>query len=126
DIAVAGGVESMTRAPWVLLKPARGHPTAHEQLWSTTLGWRMVNPRMPPEWTTSLGEGAEVLAEKYAISREAQDAFALASHQKAAAAWDAGWFDAEVVPVPDVELERDESIRADTTMEKLAALKPSF
>ena len=98
DIVVAGGVESMTRAPWVLLKPAKGYPTGHEQLWSTTLGWRMVNPRMPTEWTIALGEGAEVLADKYSISREEQDAFALGSHQRAAAAWDAGWFDAEVVP----------------------------
>jgi 3-oxoadipyl-CoA thiolase len=126
DVVVAGGVESMTRAPWVLLKPAKGYPTTHEQLWNTTLGWRMVNPRMPAEWTISLGEGAEVLAEKYSISREAQDAFALASHQKAAAAWDAGWFAAEVVLVDGVGLERDESIRPDTTLEKLAALKPSF
>src|SRR6187401_3190805 len=61
DVVLAGGVESMSRAPWVLPKPAKGYPTGHEQLWSTTLGWRMVNPRMPSEWTISLGEGAEVL-----------------------------------------------------------------
>jgi acetyl-CoA acetyltransferase family protein len=126
DVVVAGGVESMTRAPWVLLKPAKGYPTTHEQLWNTTLGWRMVNPRMPAEWTISLGEGAEVLAEKYSLTREAQDAFALASHQRAAAAWEAGWFAAEVTGVPDVVLERDESIRADTTLDKLASLKPAF
>ncbi len=126
EVVVAGGVESMTRAPWVVLKPAKGFPTAHEQLWNTTLGWRMVNPRMPAEWTISLGEGAEVLAEKYSLSRDAQDEFALASHRKAAAAWEAGSFAAEVVAVPGAALEQDESIRADTTAEKLAGLKPAF
>jgi acetyl-CoA acyltransferase len=125
DVALAGGVESMSRAPWVLPKPAKGYPTGHEQLWSTTLGWRMTNPRMPSEWTIALGEGAEVMADKYSISREEQDEFALASHRKAAAAWDAGWFDREVVPA-GAELARDECIRPDTTLEKLAALKPVF
>jgi acetyl-CoA acetyltransferase len=91
SICVAGGVESMTRAPWVVLKPAKGFPAGHETLWSTTLGWRMVNPVMPGEWTASLGEGTEQLAEKYGIGREEQDGFALASHRKAAAAWSRGW-----------------------------------
>ncbi len=68
DVVIAGGVESMSRAPWVLQKPAKGYPTGHEQLWSTTLGWRMTNPKMPDEWTVSLGEGAELLADKYSIS----------------------------------------------------------
>ena len=126
DVVLSGGVESMSRAPWVLPKPAKGYPTGHEQLWSTTLGWRMTNPLMPTEWTISLGEGAEVLADKYSISREAQDEFALASHQKAAAAWDAGWFDDETVGVADAALARDECIRADSTLEKLASLKPVF
>ena len=126
DVVLAGGVESMSRAPWVLPKPAKGYPTGHEQLWSTTLGWRMTNPRMPSEWTIALGEGAEVLADKYSISREEQDAFALGSHRRAAAAWDAGWFDAEVVPAGDGQLARDECIRPDTTAEKLASLKPVF
>ncbi len=126
DIALAGGVESMSRAPWVLLKPERAYPTGHEQLWSTTLGWRMVNPRMPAAWTISLGEGAEVLADKYGLAREAQDAFALQSHQRAAAAWDAGAFDAEVVAVPGATLERDECIRADSSLERLATLRPAF
>jgi acetyl-CoA acyltransferase len=126
DVVLAGGVEAMSRAPWVLPKPAKGYPTGHEQLWSTTLGWRMTNPLMPTEWTISLGEGAEVLADKYSISREAQDTFALSSHQKATAAWDAGWFAEETIPVPDVALDRDECIRADSTLEKLAALKPVF
>jgi acetyl-CoA acetyltransferase family protein len=126
DVVLAGGVESMSRAPWVLPKPAKGYPTGHEQLWSTTLGWRMTNPRMPTEWTISLGEGAEVLADKYSISREEQDAFALASHRKAAAAWDDGWFSAEVVDVEGATLPRDECIRPESTLEKLAALKPVF
>ena len=99
DVVLAGGVEAMSRAPWVLPKPSKGYPTGHEQLWSTTLGWRMTNPLMPTEWTISLGEGAEVLADKYSISREAQDEFAFASHQKAAAAWDAGWFADEIIAV---------------------------
>jgi acetyl-CoA acyltransferase len=86
----------------------------------------MVNPRMPAEWTVSLGEGAELLADKYGISREEQDDFALASHMKAAAAWDAGAFAEEAVAVASVELARDECIRADTTLDKLARLKPSF
>jgi 3-oxoadipyl-CoA thiolase len=126
DLCIGGGVESMSRAPWVLLKPERAYATTSEQLWSTTLGWRMTNPKMPSEWTISLGEGAEVLAEKYSISREAQDEFALGSHQRAAAAWDAGHFTAESVSAPGVTLARDECIRPDTTMEKLASLKPSF
>ena len=100
DVVIAGGVESMSRAPWVLPKPAKGFPTGHEQLWSTTLGWRMTNPKMPDAWTVSLGEGAELLADKYSISREEQDVFAHGSHQRADAAWNAGHFAAEIaVPV---------------------------
>jgi acetyl-CoA acetyltransferase family protein len=125
EVMVAGGVESMSRAPWVLLKPDRAFPAGHEQLWSTTLGWRMVNPRMPGGWTISLGESAEKLASIYGISREAQDEFALRSHTLADRAWDEGRF-AEVVPVPGAEPERDEGIRADTSIEKLAKLKPAF
>jgi acetyl-CoA acetyltransferase family protein len=126
SICLAGGVESMSRAPWVLLKPERPFPRAHETLHSTTLGWRMVNPAIPDEWTVSLGEGAEILADRYGIAREQQDAFALKSHQRAAAAWDGGAFADEVVPVPDVDLPRDENIRADSSLEKLAQLKPVF
>jgi len=125
EVMVAGGVESMSRAPWVLLKPRRAFPAGHEQLWSTTLGWRMVNPQMPGEWTISLGESAEKLADIYEISREAQDEFALRSHTLAAAAWEEGRFP-EVVPIPGVDLDRDEGIRADTSLEKLAKLKPAF
>jgi acetyl-CoA acetyltransferase family protein len=125
EISVAGGVEAMSRAPWVMLKPERAFPAAHEQLWSTTLGWRMVNPEMPDRWTISLGESAEKLADIYGISRQAQDEFALRSHTLADRAWNEGRFP-EVVPVPGVELERDEGIRADTSLEKLGNLKPAF
>jgi acetyl-CoA acetyltransferase family protein len=125
-IVLVGGVESMSRAPWVLLKPQRGFPRGHEQLHSTTLGWRMVNPEMPEQWTISLGQSAEKLAGLYAISREAQDAFALRSHQRAHAAWENGFYEQWVVPVPDTDLSRDETVRADTSIEKLAKLKPAF
>ena len=125
DLVLVGGVESMSRAPWVLLKPEKGFPAQAQTLHSTTLGWRMVNPEMPEQWTISLGESAEKLAGMYDISREAQDAFALRSHTNAAAAWDAGFYD-WVVPVPDTELERDEGIRTDSSMEKLGKLKPAF
>ncbi|HEX8306714.1 MAG TPA: thiolase family protein [Jatrophihabitans sp.] len=126
SLAIAGGVESMTRAPWVLLKPAKGFPAGPETLHSTTLGWRMVNPAMPGDWTVSLGECTELLAEKYGITRQAQDEYALASHQRAAAAWDAGVYSAEVAVYPGVELSRDESIRADTSLAALAKLAPAF
>jgi acetyl-CoA acetyltransferase family protein len=125
-VCIAGGTESMSRAPWVMLKPDKPFPRTSETLHSTTLGWRMVNPTMPEEWTVSLGEGAEILADRYGITRERQDEFAVASHRKAAAAWDREAFATEIVPVPDVELPRDENIRADTTPEKLAQLKPVF
>ncbi len=123
-VCLAGGVESMSRAPWVVQKPEKPFPRTSETMHSTTLGWRMVNPRMPEEWTVSLGEGAEILADRYSISREEQDAFALASHRKAAAAWERGAFADEVVELP--ELARDENVRADTSLEKLATLKPVF
>jgi len=127
SVAVAGGVESMSRAPWVLLKPSAPYARGPETLHSTTLGWRMVNPLMPAEWTVALGEGAELLADRYAITRDAQDAFAVASHVKADAAWSSGAFKEEVVAAASgVSLERDESIRPDTTVEALARLRPSF
>jgi acetyl-CoA acetyltransferase family protein len=126
SVAVAGGVESMSRAPWVLPKPERAFPVGNQQLYSTTLGWRMVNPRMPDAWTIPLGESAELIADKYGITREAQDAFALGSHEKAARAWKDGAYDAEVVPVESVDLPRDEGIRDDTSLEALARLKPVF
>src|SRR4051812_8317502 len=123
SICISGGVESMSRAPWVVLKPERPHPRTDQTMVSTTLGWRLVNPNMPEEWTTSLGEGAEIVAEKYGVSREAQDEFALKSHQRATAAWDRGAYADEAVEVPGVELERDEPIRADTSLEALGKLK---
>jgi acetyl-CoA acetyltransferase family protein len=126
SIVLIGGVESMSRAPWILLKPERGFPRGHEQLHSSTLGWRMVNPQMPEQWTISLGQSAEKLASIYEISREAQDQFALRSHQLAAAAWESGFYGEWVVPIPETELERDETMRPDTSLEKLAKLKPAF
>ncbi|EME98140.1 thiolase family protein [Streptomyces mobaraensis NBRC 13819 = DSM 40847] len=126
SVVVAGGVESMSRAPWVLPKPDRAFPAGHQELYSTTLGWRMTNPAMPERWTVSLGEGAELIADKHGISRADQDAYALASHRKAARAWKEGAFADEVVFPPDVELARDESIRDATSEEALARLKPAF
>jgi acetyl-CoA acyltransferase len=133
SIAVAGGVESMTRAPYVLPKSERPFPAGHTELYSTTLGWRMVNPRMNPEWTIPLGESAELIADKHKISREQQDEFALASHQKAAKAQAEGLFDAEITPVPvpqrkgdPVSFAADESVRADASLAAMARLKPSF
>jgi acetyl-CoA acetyltransferase family protein len=126
DLVLVGGVESMSRAPWVMLKPERPFPRGGAELYSTTLGWRMVNPDMPDQWTISLGESAEKLATIYEISREAQDEFALRSHRNTAAAWDAGFYDDWVVPVPDTDLDRDEGVRPDTSMEKLARLRPAF
>ncbi|MFF4799452.1 thiolase family protein [Streptomyces sp. NPDC001351] len=132
-IAVAGGVESMTRAPYVLPKNANPFPAAHTELYSTTLGWRMVNPRMDPQWTIPLGESAELIADKHKISREQQDEFALASHRKAAQAQQQGLFDAELAPVSipqrkgdPVALAADECVRPDASLAAMAKLKPSF
>jgi acetyl-CoA acetyltransferase family protein len=126
DVVLTGGVESMTRAPWVLPKPSRAFPAGNVTAVSTTLGWRLVNDRMPKEWTVSLGEANEQLQERFSISRERQDAFAARSHNLAAAAWEAGFYDSLVVPVPDVDLARDEGIRPGSSAEKLAGLQPSF
>src|SRR3954447_1372098 len=124
DLVVAGGVESMSRAPWVLPKPARGFPAGNETLVSTTLGWRLVNPRMPEEWTASLGECNEQLADALGIGRERQDAFAVTSHRRAAQAWDDGFYDDLVLPVDG--LARDECVRPDAGLETLAGLRPAF
>lgn len=133
SIAVAGGVESMTRAPYVLPKSDRPFPAGHTELYSTTLGWRMVNPAMNPEWTIPLGESAELIADKHKISREQQDEFALASHRKAAQAQAAGLLDGEIAPVAvprrkgdPVLFAADESVRADASLSAMAKLKPSF
>ncbi|HEX8067118.1 MAG TPA: thiolase family protein [Thermoleophilaceae bacterium] len=134
DLLLAGGVESMSRAPWAMLKPERGLPRGNVEMADTTLGWRFVNPRMAERYSTeSMGETAENVAERYGVSREDQDAFALESHRRAAAAIEEGRFDDEVVPVdvpqpkgPPVTVHTDEGPRPDTTLEKLAALKPVF
>jgi acetyl-CoA acetyltransferase family protein len=123
---LVGGVESMSRAPGVLLKPEKSFATGDQTLHSTTLGWRMVNPKMPDQWTISLGASTEKLAGIHGIGREAQDEFSLRSHRLTAKAWDEGFYDDWVVTVPDTELERDENLRPDTSMEKLAKLKPAF
>jgi 3-oxoadipyl-CoA thiolase len=121
DLFVAGGVESMSRAPLVMAKPENGDQT----VWDTTLGWRFPNPRMKAMFPLeSMGETGENVAERWSIGREEQDAFALESHRRWAAAHEAGRFAAELVPVGEVD--RDEHPRPDTSAEKLAALKPAF
>ncbi|OYO10912.1 beta-ketoadipyl CoA thiolase [Enemella evansiae] len=126
DIVLTGGVESMTRAPWVLPKPSRAYPAGDVTAVSTTLGWRLVNRRMPKEWTVSLGEANEQLQQRFGISRERQDEFAARSHRLADRAWSDGFHDDLVVTVPDTELTRDESIRPDSSTAQLAELKPAF
>ena len=125
DLIIAGGVESMSRAPWVVQKPERGYTTGSETMHSTTIGWRMANPSLPVDWTVSNGETAEQLADRFGIGREQQDEFALRSHLRAAAAWDAGLY-AEVIPVPGTDLVRDEGVRADAALAALTALTPAF
>ncbi|WP_448568762.1 thiolase family protein [Thermus sp.] len=133
QVYVGGGVESMSRAPYAVPKPERGFPTGNQVMYDTTLGWRFVNPRMQALYgTESMGETAENLAEMYGIAREEQDRFALLSHQKAVRAWDEGRFLDEVVPVPvrrgkeEALVEVDEGPRRDTSLEKLATLRPVF
>ena len=126
DIVLTGGVESMSRSPWVLPKPSKAYPPGNETLVSTTLGWRLVNPAMPKEWTVSLGESNEQLQEKFAISRERQDEFAARSHRLADQAWTAGFYNQFAVAVPGSDLVRDEGIRPDSSLESLAELKPAF
>lgn len=126
DILVVGGVESMSRAPWVLPKSEKPYPAGNATLVSTTLGWRLVNPQMPKEWTVSLGAATEMLCEREGIQRDEQDEFALRSHQRASRAWDSGFHDDQVVFVDGVDLLRDESIRADTRIEALRDLEPIF
>lgn len=126
DVILVGGVESMTRAPWVLPKTEKPYPAGNLALSSTTLGWRLVNPAMPAEWAVSLGEATELLREKYDISRERQDEFAARSHQLADQAWRDGFYDDLTVAVAGADLTRDESIRPETTAETLAGLRTSF
>jgi len=126
---LAGGVESMTRAPYILEKPPREFARGPQTLYDTTLGWRMVNPRFKQDWTISLGQTAEKVARRYGISREDQDRWALESHRKAVAAQQACHFRDELVPVAlqgGGTFGADEGPRADTSLERLAALKPAF
>ena len=125
SIVVAGGGEAMSRSPWILQKPSRAFPAGNETLHSSALGWRMVNPKMPAQWTISLGESTEKLVAMHGITRERQDEFALRSHQLANRAYEEDALK-EVVPVAGIDLNRDEGIRSDTSLEKLAKLKPAF
>ncbi|MFD8568456.1 thiolase family protein [Streptomyces sp. NPDC059639] len=129
DVVLAGGSESMSRAPFVLPRPDEALPHTM-QTYDTRLGWRLTNPRMKDlHGVLAMGETAEEVADRYGISRERQDAFALRSHQRAAAARKDGLFDAEILPVtrPDgVVVDADECIRPDTSLEKLGGLRPVF
>ena len=134
DLYLAGGVESMSRAPWVVEKPERGLPRGPQTMHDTTLGWRMINPRMAELGvsTEAMGETGENVAERYGVSREDQDAFALRSHQRAVAAAEAGKLAEEIVPIEaplgreTVLVEADEGPRPDASLEKLAKLAPVF
>lgn len=127
DVVLAGGVESMSRAPYVVEKTAKPwQATGNPTMWNTSIGWRMVNRALPTHWTISNGESAEKVASESGISREAQDRFAVRSHRLAAQAWESGIYDREIVQVPGAELARDEGIRADTSLEKLAGLRALF
>ena len=134
DVFIAGGVESMSRSPYVMLKPEAAFERGTHTLEDSTLGWRFVNPRMQEHYPPiSLGETAECVAVDWNVSRERQDAFALESQRRTAAAVEAGRFDDQIVPVevpqrkgPPIVVERDEHPRPDSTPEGLAALKPAF
>jgi acetyl-CoA acetyltransferase family protein len=127
-------VESMSRSPFVMLKPERAFPRGDMALVDTTLGWRFINPRLAENYSTdSMGETGENVAERYGVSREDQDVFALESHRRAIAAAEAGRFDDEIVPIdapqpkgPPVTVHSDEGPRADASLEKLAKLRPVF
>jgi 3-oxoadipyl-CoA thiolase len=134
EVMVAGGVESMTRAPWVMAKPDGAYPRGPQTVHDTALGWRLVNPRMQELYgTLQMGETAERVAAKYEVDRQAQDEFALRSHQRAVAAQAAGRFDAEIVPVTvpqrrgdPLVLTADEGPRPDSSLESLGRLRPAF
>jgi len=134
DVAIAGGVESMSRAPYVMKKPEKAFARQAPEVYDTSIGWRFPNPKMAERFELiGMGETAENVAKKHSISREDQDAFALASHRKAAAAAEAGKFDGEILPVSvpqrkgdPLVVQRDESVRPDTSLEKLAKLRPVF
>ncbi len=134
DVFIGGGVESMTRAPYVQLKAAAPYERGDREMADTTLGWRFLNPRLAERhYPYSMGETAENVAEKWGVSRERQDAFALDSHRRAVAAIEAGRFTDQIVPISvpqrkgdPVIIDRDEHPRADTTIEALARLRPAF
>jgi 3-oxoadipyl-CoA thiolase len=134
DVMVAGGVESMTRAPWVMPKPDSAFPRGHQTSYDTAIGWRLVNPKMAQMYgTLQMGETAERVAQKYEVSRDDQDAFALRSHQRAVAAQKSGRLAEEIIPVEVVQrkgdnlrLTEDEGPRQDTSLDALAKLRPAF
>ncbi|MCB9587036.1 MAG: thiolase family protein [Polyangiaceae bacterium] len=134
SVAIAGGVESMTRAPYSMAKPNEAFPRSAPEIFDTTLGWRYPNPKMAERFELiGMGETAENVAKKFGITRDEQDEFALNSQKKGAAAWESGAFDGEVIPLeipqrkgPPLKIERDESPRGDTSMEALGKLKPAF
>jgi 3-oxo-5,6-didehydrosuberyl-CoA/3-oxoadipyl-CoA thiolase len=136
DLVIAGGVEQMSRAPWVMGKPAKGYPRGNQVAHDTVLGWRFVNPRMDAMYNTlGMGLTAENVARRHQVSREDQDRFAHSSQQKAAAAWEAGHFADEVIPIvtgknrktgEEIICDKDEHPRPEVTLEKLARLKPVF
>jgi len=134
DVMIAGGVESMTRAPWVMPKPDSGFPRGQQTVYDTAIGWRLVNPKMAQLYgTLQMGETAERVAQKYEVSREDQDAFALRSHQRAIAAQKSGRLAEEIVPIEVAQrkgdalrLTDDEGPRPDSTLEALARLRPAF
>jgi len=133
DVFIAGGVESMSRSPYVMLKPSEAYARGNPEVADTVLGWRFPNPAFAPEWTIGLGETAEVIAAEFAVSREAQDAFAAESQRRCAAAMDCGRFRDEVVPVTipqrrgdPVVVDADEHPRPDTTAQSLGRLRPVF
>ncbi|WP_040167575.1 thiolase family protein [Microbacterium gorillae] len=127
EIILAGGVESMSRAPFVVEKSPKPWPaTGNQTMWNTSIGWRMTNPALPGPWTVSNGEAAEKTARVNGITRDDQDAFAVRSHRLAAQAWADGVYAEETVQVPNAPLDRDEGIRPDSSMEKLATLRSLF
>lgn len=127
ELVLTGGVESMSRSPFVVEKSAKPWPAVGNQtMWNTSIGWRMVNRALPKHWTISNGESAEKIASEFGISREDQDAFSVRSHELAAKAWAEGIYDNEIVQVEGAELVRDEGIRDGSTVEKLGSLKALF
>lgn len=126
DVVLVGGTESMSRAPRILPNASMTTAAGDREPISTALGWRLVNPKMPSEWSVSLGEATEQLRQRHDISRERQDAFAARSHHLADSAWADGFYDELVTKVPGTSLTRDESIRPGSTVEKLATLIPVF